>query len=224
MGWATVAAIAAPYVMSALMPKPKQPGYRDPGTPTDRSKYINSLLQTGFSDQSDIWQRASAGAEDRVSRILGRSGMAGSSIGGQLHSLTQADLASKFLEGQLDRQARALAPVLAYDNNLYNARAGNANTAYNSAMDAYNMTNQRNAGTIGGLSGMINAGMGAYQTNQANDLRAQQLAQNQQIIDNMQGRYGTPSYGVPGYPQLQPAPMTYQPQPTQYGLGGDFNF
>lgn len=218
MGWGLVAAAVAPTLVSAILPKPKIPGYQGPGVPTDRSKYINSLLETGFSDQSKEWGLAADIAQDRVNRILGRSGMAGSSVGAQLHSMTQGDLAAKFLEGALDRKARALAPVLTYDNNLYSARAGNANAAYNSAMDSYNAMNQRNAGTVQGISGLINAGMGAYQMNQAQGYREQQLAQNQQVIDMMRTNYGAPTYGVPSY-QIQPAGP-----PSGYGLGGDYTF
>lgn len=193
------AAVAAPYVAQMLQGKPKTPGYQDPGLPTDRSKYINQMLDAGFNPNSELLLRASAQAEDRVNRILGRSGLAGSSIGMQAHSLTQADLASKFLESQLDRQAKALAPVLAYDNNIYAARAGQAQQAYQSAMDAYGMAAARNAGQINNLSGLVNAGMGYYQMNQADSFRQQQLNQNQQIIDNMRANYGAPQYGVPGY-------------------------
>lgn len=214
MAWWMAAAAAAPYVMQALQGRPDSPSYRDPGLPTDRSKYINQMLDAGFNPNNELLLRASAQAEDRVNRILGRTGMGGSSIGGQVHALTQAELASKFLENQLDRQARALAPVLAYDNNIYNARAGNAQAQYQSAMDAYGMAAARNAGQINNLSGLVNAGLGYYQMNQADTYRQQQLAQNQQIIDMMRSNYGSPQYGVPGY---QPA------APNPYSLG-DYTF
>ena len=194
MAWWMVAAAAAPYVMSALQKKPSAPGAPALQNTPDRTAYSNQILNAGFNPNDRTLLSASSVAEDAVNRVLARQGLGGSSIGGQLHSTTQADIANKWLENELNRKISALSAV----NNADLARIGvanqNARTMYDYEMGRYNMANQQNVGQVQGLAGMISAGANMYGQSQMQD----RMAETNRINEEYLKRISSPSYGTPG--------------------------
>lgn len=221
MGWWMVAAAAAPYVMSAMQKKPKAPGAPGAVQMPDRSQYINGMLDTAYNPNSEQWGMAADRAADQVNRILGRQGMAGSSVGMQAHQAAQAQIAQAWLADQAQRQAQAMQIVNQYDTGRGNLAAGQAAQQYNYANDAYNRANQANAAQVQGISNMVGAGMQMYNQHQADQRWDQMMEQNQQILNNQQAFYGTPGSAPNNYtsPEYQ-----YGQQPMPYGRvrGGGF--
>jgi hypothetical protein len=196
--WWMAAAAAAPYVMAALQKKPSAPGAPALQAPPDRSAYSNQILSAGFNPNDRTLGSASSVAEDAVNRVLARQGLAGSSIGGQLHATTQADIANKWLENELNRKISALSTVNNIDLGRVNAMNQNAKAMYDYGMDRYNMQNQQNAGQIQGISGLMSMGANMYGQSQIADRLAQNNEMNKNYLANMyapQPSYGTPAPG-----------------------------
>lgn len=209
MAWWMVAAAAAPYVMAALQDKPNRPGAPAPAQLTNRDGHANDMLDMAFNPNNETWMLASEQTADHVNRLLGRTGMAGSSVGAQIQMGTQAKLAQAWLENQASRQANAFNAVVNYDKAKAGIASDNANAQYNYAMDAYKDHLQRNANQVQGVSNLINAGVGYYNQDRFMDQRDQMIAGSQK-----------PSYGVPGPSsgwQPGPPPQDYQvPAGIQY--------
>ena len=190
--WAQIALAAAPYVIAAMQDKPKAPSAPALRNPVNRDAQVNDLLGSAYDPNNAVWQRASAMASEQVNRALAHQGLAGSSIGGQLHSMTQSDLAAKWLQDQVQRKSQALNAVSGYDNGQVGGYNSNANAAYNFEMDAYNRAMGANAAQVQNISGLASAGLQAY--------NQQQIMDRYKQMNQPQVYQGTPqmlNYGVP---------------------------
>jgi hypothetical protein len=146
--------------------------------------------------------RASEVAADQVNRQLARQGLGGSSVGGQLQLSTQAELAQRWLQDQIQRQSQALGQAVNYDTGQVRGYNDAANAQYQYGLDAYNQATQGNAAQIQNLAGLAGAGLQAYNQNQ--------------IMNRLNQ---PPVYqGTPTNPQF----LNYSPPPPQYGLGGNY--
>lgn len=205
MAWWAVAAAAVPYVMSAFQDKQKMPGAPAPVQTPDRTGLINQIQDTAFNPQNAIWASASKQAEDSVARTLGRRGALNTSLGMQLQSNTQAEIAKKWLEGQAERENAALNAIVGYDRMKAGLDRDNSSAAYDYSMAKYKDATTRQANQIAGMSGMINAGVNAYNQDRMMD------TYNSMVERMPQATYGTPG-GNPTY-----ATNLYAPPTDPYG-------
>ncbi len=194
--WWALAAAAIPYIVAAGQKKPTRTAPTDVSTP-NRDAEINQILAGANDPRSAQWTAASAQVGDQVNRALGRSGMAGSSVGAQLQSGTQGNLAQAWLADQAQRQNAAMQTAMSYDRQKYGVDAANNAAQYNFQDQIYKDRVAANTAQVQGLSNMIGTGMTAYGENRA-------LDQRQQLIDAQKAylQAQTPvqaSYGVPGY-------------------------
>lgn len=197
MAWWMVAAAAAPYVAAALQGKPKRPGAPAPVAMKSRDGEINQLMDSAFNDKNPAWMNAQQRTMDETNRALGRKGMLGSSIGMQIQSNAQAQLAEAWLKEKAAREGNALNVAMNYDKGQAGWQQGQNETQYGYAMDSYKDQIQRNANQVQGMSNMINAGVGAYNQGQM-----------QNRLDSMspQVNYGVPQTYSSGW-QPGPAPV-----------------
>lgn len=196
--WWAVAAAAVPYVVSAMQKKPKMPGAPAPVQMTDRSGLVNQIQDTAFNPNNEVWMSASKNTMDQVNRALGRRGMLGSSIGMQMQSNTQAELAKAWLADQLSRETQAFNAIVGYDKAQAGIQGDNNMSAYNHAMNAYKDAQARNAAQVQGISNMVNAGVSAYNQGQMMDRYDQMIAKDPypQVYYGVPGPQG-PSYNMP---------------------------
>lgn len=198
MAWWAVAAAAVPYIASALQDKPKAPEAPAPVKMTNRDSYVSDMLDTAYNQDSKTWELAADKSADNVARALGRRGLGGSSIGGQILIDNQAALAQAWLEQAAQRKRAALDSAVGYDRGQAGFANDQANQQYGYAMDAYGRKVKSNADQIAGLSGMIQAGMGAYNTDR---MISAMEARNAPVAS-----YGTPGGSIPSGPTyMQPA-------------------
>lgn len=197
--YAQIAAVALPYVLSAMQRRPDMPQYQPQAQLTDRSKYIDQILNAGFNPQADIYKQASDVVADRISREMGRQGLGGSSIASSSMSNALADLANKYLENELQRKTQALNTATTYDLNRANFQRGLDDAMYNANMAGYQDRTARQASAVQGLAGMAQAGLGLYQQNQMMNQRQQNFERMMNAYQPMsvQQTFG-PAYG-PGY-------------------------
>jgi hypothetical protein len=196
-------AAAAPAVIGMFQDKPSAPVYRPPEMP-DRSKYYQQLLDMAYNPNNRQYLLASDQVANQVNRALARQGLAGSSMGGQLAGLSQANLANSFIDKNLERANQAFQTVGNYDAQRANIQAGLAAQIYQGQRDQYQGELANQAGVRQGIGSIANAGMYAYGQGLAED-------RYNAFMDKHPYSYGyqqpSPYYGVPAPAQL-PA---YQP-------------
>lgn len=212
MAYAEIAAIALPYVLSAMQDKPDRPTYQGAPPMADRSKYLDSLLNAGFNPQTELFEKAAGVTSDAVARQLGRRGLGSSSFAVNAQTSALNDLADRFLEKELERKQRALQTVTQYDLAKQQLAQGAYDSAYNAQIGGYQDQLARQQAAVQGMSGMAQGLLGLYQRNQMANQR-------QQNFDTMMAAMAPP-------PSTQAQP--YQPyqsyQPNQYSLGVPYQF
>lgn len=171
--YAQIAAVALPYVLSAMQRRPDMPQYQPTAQLADRSQYIDQILNAGFNPNADIYKQASNVVADRVSREMGRQGLGGSSFASGAMSSALTDLANKYLENELQRKTQALSTATNYDMNQANFQRGLDESMYNAQMAGYQDRMQRQNAATQGMAGLAQAGLGIYQQQQLMDQRQQ---------------------------------------------------
>lgn len=184
LGWQLAAAVA-PSLIGMMQRRPSMPGFGYAAP--DRESYVRQILSTGFNPQDEIYQLAMDKALSGVNTNLARSGLAGSSLYGQMQSMTAADLANKFLEGELNRRRLALDSAVQYDR----SRLGPAEAAYNAQIAGYRDEMGRGSAMLGGIGNILGAVGQHYGQEQAR----QERAADRQLFRDI---YGLPQLGVPG--------------------------
>ena len=213
--WWALAAAAIPYVMQQMQGQPQQP--RTPGMvlPPDRTNYNNALLDNAFNPHAEIFQRSSDAVAENVNRMLGKTGMGGSSGGAQAQTGLQSALAAKWLEDQTSRQRMALNAV----NSDEGARASLLNEfnnqQYGYGAARYNRDNIYNSSQIAGVGGMLSAGASAYGQNRTDN----RLDQNALAYQSMMSRMQPPTRGGYGTQMGDPGSAGYAGDPYSNALG-----
>ena len=203
--WWALAAAAIPYVVSALQDKPDRPDAPARRQLPDRSKYSNDMLDSAFNPNNEQWTLASRQAQDNVNRALGRQGMAGSSVGGQLHANTQSKIAQAWLADASARKAAAFNAVSAHDLGIGNYGARQDEQQFGYEMAAYEAMMKKNQAQVDNAGKMAQTGLSLYNdynTQQRSEQQRQEnLALMERIYNPNYSRY-VPTYGTP---QAQPA-------------------
>lgn len=201
MPYAQIAAVALPYVLGAMQKSPQAPQYAPPPTvnPPDRSMYSNALMSAAFNPNNEMYQGAAQVAQQQVARMLGRRGLAGSSIGGALMGNVQSQLANDYLMNQVQRQSQALGQINAMDMARAQHEANMYNQAYQAQMGDYQNQMARRQQAMAGIGGLAQAGLGIYQNHQNNQLMDQRRAQDAAMIQGLFTQ-PAPQMGVPGAP------------------------
>lgn len=174
----TVAAIAAPVVAGALMPRPGVPGYmgRQKFMTPEEERYYNEYLQSAFSPQSQLQMLASQQAQSNMAAQLARMGLGGSSLAISAQAANQADLANKFLERELARRKMGMDAIY----NKAQTELGIGNSMRQSAMDKYEADMAAKKAMLGG----IGSAAGMYVGYQGRQNIADQLAANRGAFMN----------------------------------------
>lgn len=202
-----------PYVINAMTPRPDAPGAPAPVVLPDRSKYQDMILQSGFNPQSELYNIATQRAMNEMNNQLINRGLASSSFGlNQLQS-TQAELANKFLENEIQRRIQAFQAATGYDMQAAGIQQNNNQAAYNHDMARYQReVGDRNA-MVGGIGNLVNAGIGVYRQYQGDQQAALREANAQKRFDMMMGggqrspvapSGGAIDYGVPSFSYNSP--------------------
>jgi hypothetical protein len=194
----------APMVLDQLMPRPEYPGGPSMAMPVmpDRTKYLNSVLETGFNPDSDLYRLAADEVGNQVRSQLARMGMGGSSYGLQAMGGAQMDLARKFAAEQFEKRLKALSMANGMDQFVAEMQMGVNRGNAMDAMNRFNYENERRNQMIGGVGNLAAAGS-QYITQQ--QTRGDQLAwreQQQRNFDNLYGnkpQIGVPYGATPGY-------------------------
>lgn len=153
--YAQLALALAPTVLGAFQKRRKPPGFQGAQMP-DRSQYYEEMMQMAMNPDQHGNRLASEAAADQVNRVLARGGLMGSSIGAQMMSANQSQLAQQFQQQQLQRMAQALGLQQQYDMGHAQVNSQNAQFAHEAAMGAHqDRTNRQNQllqgfGAIGG--------------------------------------------------------------------------
>jgi len=137
--------------------------------------------------------------------------LAGSSVGGQMMSMSQAELANQWLSQAAERQARALGMVSGMDAQRAGMEMQNYQNQYQAQMGNYQNQLAAQQQAVAGLGGLAQAGLGIYQRHQALDQMANQRAADRQMI---QGLFASPS------PAAGPAPGGYGAMPALQAPSG----
>lgn len=214
MGWWMAAAALAPYAIAAMQKKPKRPGAPEQVPLKNRDVEIEAMLNEARNPNTQGYNLAAEGVGEQVNRLLGRTGMGGSSVGAQLQGNAQAGLAMKWLEERANRERQALDIALGYDRNQAGWQQQGVNATYNHAMDLYKDTLNRQAQQVQGVSNMINTGYGIYNQDRTQD-RLDMIAKRdpypQAVGVTMPSYYGSP------YEQMYPTGGGVMP--AEYGYG-----
>lgn len=187
MAWqAYAAAAAAPVVLSALLPRPKQPDQRvrAPDMP-DRSAYINQYLNNAFSQNTDLYKSAADRLAGQINQQMALRGLANSSMADASLRSGLTDLNMRWMAEAAERERAALGLISQIDE-ANAARQMGINQA-NLAADwrQYEMANQNRQALIGGIGSVAQAGASGYAR--------------QQELDALRYRPTTVQYGVPSY-------------------------
>lgn len=214
--WGYLAAAALPYVIGSFQDKPKAPTYRAPSLP-DRSQYYNQLLDMAYNPNNRMYTLASDQVANNVNRALARQGLAGSSPGGQLAALSQANLANSFIDNQLRRAQDAFQTVSNYDLGRGNIEAGIAAQIYNNQRDQYNSQLASQAAVRQGIGNLAMLGANMYAESEAQKWWEERLA-TAGVINSANAAINgpTPTVGVPGMPAYQSSLPSY----SSAGVGG----
>jgi hypothetical protein len=194
------AALAAPTIMSMLMPKPPMPNAPDYSSAINAlndprmERYRYTMLNNAFNPNAELNRSAIASGENAMGRNLSRMGIGRSGVGALAYSQMLTDMQNKYLMNQTEREINAYRAGLAPAEALANMYAQNAQGQYKHASDAYNsrMTGQQQL--IGGLSSAIGTGLSAYQYNNMADLLMAMRGQtNNSLAPSGSGQvYGNP--------------------------------
>lgn len=196
---APIAAIAAPLIAGGLTKRGKAPSFQYTGP--DRSEYIDQLLSSAFNPDDRLMNLASERANEAAARGMASRGLLGSSLGQQSLAATNASIANKFLEGEMQRRMQALESARGFDA----LRAGIDKANYQSQMDQYNADMEGKNNLISGVAGVAGTGLGYLgQRNIANEMAMNRDFMANRIFGtpfNTGNNAGTSSYytGTPGY-------------------------
>ena len=194
---AAMAASAIPTVASLFMDNGSRPAGPDYSAvmaylnSPDMRGYRNSLMNTAFDPNADIYRIASDQAYAQANRAAASRGLGNSGAGLGYISHAQTELANKFAENEFQKRLQAYNAVAGRDSAAMSMLTGMANSQYDAAMGAYDARSAGNAGLIKGIGQMANAGLAAYS-------RQQDLARSQSDLSGYGGR-------LPGYQGSQPA-------------------
>jgi hypothetical protein len=157
----TVAAVAAPMVIGAFMPKPSAPKYEAPAGPNMFPEYQQKLLESAYNPQSDIYRVAGEQQAAMINRQLARRGLANSGMGVAAQTAAANDLANRFLQSETDRRAKAYQTAVAPEAAAYQGRLQASQSAYEAAADAYKQELAGRDAFLGGI-GQLAGQVGKY--------------------------------------------------------------
>jgi hypothetical protein len=146
-----------------LLPRPSFPSLPAQQALPDRSAFSQQLLESAFSPQSDLLNLATQTAQGNLGRQLGRRGLTGGSFAQQAQSSLAAELANKFLEGELARRQGALQTVTGVEQGAANIQNQLAQQAFQNQMSEFGVDAARRGNIIRGLTGIGGAVGGAFQ-------------------------------------------------------------
>jgi hypothetical protein len=186
-------AAGAPLITSLLTPRPEVPQFQGPDVSFLKDE-AQQLLQQAAQPNIGQFQRISDLAADQINRQLGRRNLLDSSAGLQTQALTQADLANKFLENELQRRMGALGAA----GNVFGLESGQQQQQFQSAQQAFqDELSQRNQliSGVGGLAGGIAGAVERGRQREREDLERQRQ---QELFERI-------FFGVPGSPTTSTA-------------------
>jgi homoserine kinase len=203
---------AAPSVVSMFMPQNNAPSGPDYSAAMaymnspEMLAYRNSMLRSAYDPQSDIYQQASNQALAQSNRIAASRGLGTSGAGIGFAQNAQNDLAKKFQEGEFQRRLQAYQAAISGGTSQGNMMMNMADKNYAAQMGNYNREMEGQAGLIGGIGALTNAGISAYN-----------YQQNQNRSNDYMSGFAARS---PGYGGGQPAGMVYNAPIS----GGNYNY
>lgn len=192
---ASVASAAIPTVMAMLMPRQNAPSGPDYSAAIaylnspEMLAYRNSMLESAYSPQSDIYQIAGNQAMANANRIAASRGLGTSGAGIGFVQNSQNELARKFQENEFMRRLQAYQAAISGGTAQGNMMMNMADKNYAARLGNYNREVEGQAGLIGGVGNMVNAGISAYN-----------YQQNQDRLNSMMGGYGERAPGYGGTP------------------------
>ncbi len=211
---ASIAASAIPTVASLFMNNGSRPSGPDYSAvmaylnSPEMAGYRNSLLNTAFNPNSDIYRIASDRAYAQANRAVASRGLGNSGAGLGYIGQMQNDLANQFTENEFQKRLQAYNAVAGRDSAAMQMLGGMANQSYDAALSNYNANADANAGLIGGIGTMARAGVTAY-------TRQQEL----NALNASLAGYGA---RTPGYQGSQPA--AYVGNQPIYGSNFNYGF
>jgi hypothetical protein len=154
----TIAMVAAPMVVGALMPKPGTPQYNQPQGMNTFPEYQRKLLESGFNPQSELYRVAGEQSAAQTNRQLARRGLGNTGLGMSTQTAAANDLANKFLSSETQRRALAYEKAVAPETAAYSGRVKSAENQYAADQAAYNNEiagRDRFLGGVGSIAGQI---------------------------------------------------------------------
>lgn len=169
---ASVAAAAIPSMVSMLMPRQNAPSGPDYSAAMaylnspEMLAYRNSLLESAYSPQSDIYQIAGNQAMAGANRIAASRGLGNSGAGIGFVQNSQNELARKFQEGEFQRRLQAYQAAISGGTAQGNMMMNMADKNYAAQMANYNRSVDNDAAMVGSIGSMTNNLLSAYEASQ----------------------------------------------------------
>lgn len=124
--------------------------------------YRNKLMDTAFNPNTDLLNTAMSRSMASGNRLAASRGLGTSGAGLGFIQNAQNDLANKFVENEFQRRLQAYQAVTGAAQGQAQMGMNMANNMYDSNMARYKDEQDARAGFIGGVGGLVNAGISAY--------------------------------------------------------------
>jgi hypothetical protein len=170
MGKLAAFAALAPIIAGAFTDSPDAPQARQvPSIPT-RTVEANELLELASDPQSQLFQLASQTAAANLNRQLASRNLLGGSTQFGAQGNLQAQLANKFLEGELDRRLKAFKAVTGAETGRGQVEGGLAGQEFNQDLSRFGVESAERANLIRGIGGAASGISGAVEADRNRQL------------------------------------------------------